>query len=136
MSTAISALRRAIQAHLAADAALTALIGPGRVHDEPPRAARGVYVVHGEVDAQDWSTGSDHGCEQRFALIVWAEESASARLALDAAGAIVAALRVATLPLDGHRLVSLRWLSSRLAREPRSRLHQVTLRFRAVTEDL
>ena len=38
MSDAILAMRAAIQTRLAADAALTALIGPGRVHDEAPRA--------------------------------------------------------------------------------------------------
>jgi hypothetical protein len=69
MSDAILALRAAIQTRLAADADLTALIGAGRVHDEAPRAASGVYVVHGEVDARDWSTGSDKGCEQDVLLI-------------------------------------------------------------------
>ena len=134
MSDAILALRAAIQARLEGDPALTALIGPGRVHDETPRAARGLYVVHGEVEARDWSTGSDRGCEQELALVVWAAESASSRQALEAAGLIVAALDEAHLTPAGHRLVNLRWLSSRLAREPRTGLGHVTVRFRAVTE--
>lgn len=134
MSHAILALRAAIQTRLEGDPALTALIGPGRVHDEAPRAARGLYVVHGEVEAGDWSTGSDRGCEQELALVVWAAESASSRQALEAAGLIVAALDEAALTPPGHRLVNLRWLSSRLAREPRTGLGHVTVRFRAVTE--
>ncbi len=136
MSDAILALRRAVQAHLSADAGLTALIGPNRIHDEPPRAARGVYVVHGEVSAEDWSTGSDQGCEQRLGLVVWAGESASSRQALEAAAAIVESLGGAALSLQGHRLINLTWLSSRLAREPKSHLPTVTLSFRAVTETL
>ena len=136
MSDAILALRAAIQARLMDDAALTALIGPDRIHDEAPRAARGLYVVHGEVEARDWSTGSDHGCEQELALVVWAAQSASSRQALEAAGLIVRSLDDAELALDGHALVNLRWLSSRLAREPRNGLAFVTIRFRAVTETL
>lgn len=136
MSDAILALRAAVQVRLVMDSGLTTLIGPDRIFDEAPRAARGLYVVHGEVEARDWSTGSDRGCEQEFALVVWAAQSGSSRQALEAAGLIVAALDQVELALDGHALVNLRWLSSRLARETRSGLPQVTIRFRAVTETL
>lgn len=136
MSDAVLALRAAVQAHLAGDVELTALIGPDRVFDEAPRAVRGLYVVHGEVEARDWSTGSDRGCEQEFALIVWAAQSGTSRQTLEAAGRIVAALDQVDLALDGHVLINLRWLSSRLARETRNGLPHVTLRFRAVTETL
>ena len=136
MSDAILALRAAVQMHLTADADLTELMGPDRVFDEAPRAARGLYLVHGEVEARDWSTGSDRGCEQEFSLVVWAAQSGSSRQALEAAGLIVTALDQSELALDGHALVNLRWLSSRLARETRNGLPQVTIRFRAVTETL
>ncbi len=136
MSDAILALRAAVQARLTADAALTALIGPGRIHDEAPRAARGLYVTHGEVEASDWSTGTERGCEQALSLVVWAAESSSSRQALEAAGLIVAALDEAELPVEGHVLVNLRWLSSRLSREARKGVPFVTIRFRAVTETL
>ena len=136
MSDAILALRAAVQGRLVADSGLTTLIGSDRIFDEAPRAARGLYVVHGEVEARDWSTGSDRCCEQEFALVVWAAQSGSSRQALEAAGLIAAALDQIDLTLDGHALVNLRWLSSRLARETRNGLPQVTIRFRAVTETL
>lgn len=136
MSDAILALRAAIQARLTADAPLTALIGAGRIYDEAPRAMRGVYIVHGEVEARDWSTGTERGCEQEFTLVVWAAESASSRQALEAAGLIVAALDDGEFQLEGHALVNLRWMSSLLAREARKWLPFVTIRFRAVTEAL
>ena len=136
MSDAILALRAAVQARLTADARLAALIGAGRIYDEAPRAMRGLYVVHGEIEARDWSTGTERGCEQEFTLIVWAAESASARQALEAAGLIVAALDEAEFLVEGHTLVNLRWLSSLLAREARKWLPFVTIRFRAVTEAL
>lgn len=136
MSQAILALRQAIQAHLSGYAALTGLIGAGRVFDEAPRAARGLYVVHGEAEARDWSTGSDSGCEHDVSLIVWTTESGSARQALEAAQLIAQALDQASLTLSGHRLVNLRWQSSRLSRDPRSGLPFVTVRLRAVTETL
>lgn len=134
MSDAILALRASVQARLAADAALTALIGAERIFDEAPRAQRGTYIVHGDVDARDWSTSTEAGCEQEFALVVWAGQSGSTRQALEAARLIVAALDEADLAVDGHRLVDLRWLSTRLARDPRNGLPSAVLRFRAVTE--
>jgi len=136
MSDAILALRRAVHAHLAGDAALVALIGAGRIHDEPPRALSGLYVVHGEVTAQDWSTGSDRGCEQTLSLVVWAGESASSRRVLEAAARIVASLDGAALMPAGHRLIDLAWRSSTLARDAKTHLPTVTLSFRAVTEAL
>jgi len=136
MSDAILPLRRAIHAHLSADAGLTTLIGTGRVHDEPPRALSGLYVIHGEVTAEDWSTGSDRGCEQKLSLVVWAGESASSRKALEAAARVVASLESAALSPEGHRLINLTWLSSKLARDPKTHLPTVTLTFRVVTEAL
>lgn len=136
MSDAILALRAAIQARLASDAGLIALIGADRVHDEAPRAMTGLHVVHGEVEALDWSTGSDNGCEQDLALVVWAGASSSSRQALEAAALIVALLDDAEMTPAGHRLVNLRWRSSRLARDPRTGLAFVTILFRAVTETL
>jgi hypothetical protein len=136
MSDATLALRAAIQAHLAAHAGLTAAIGADRIFDEAPRAASGTYVVHGEVEAQDWSTGSDAGCEQDLGLVVWAGQSSSARQALEAAAIITHALHDTELDLDGHRLINLRWRSSRLARDARNGLPFVTIRLRAVTETI
>lgn len=136
MSDAILPLRAAIQSFLSAHPGLTAAIGAGRVHDEAPRAARGVYIVHGEVEARDWSTGSDMGCEQDLSLVVWAGESGSARQALEAAAIIATALHEASLTLAGHRLINLRWRSSRLARDARTGLAFVSMRLRAVTEAL
>ncbi|MBA4270137.1 MAG: hypothetical protein C0447_12055 [Methylobacterium sp.] len=136
VSDSILAVRAAIQARLESDPGLTALIGPARIHDEAPRGAGGSYIVHGEVEARDWSTGSDSGCEQEFGLTVWAGESGSSRLALEAAARIVALLDGAGLTLSGHRLVNLRWRSNRLARDPATGLASVAIRFRAVTEAL
>ncbi|KPH80574.1 DUF3168 domain-containing protein [Bosea vaviloviae] len=136
MSDAIPALRAAIQARLESDAGLTALLGAGRIHDEAPRAARGVYVVHGDIEARDWSTGSDSGCEQDLGLTVWAAESSSSRQALEAAALVVGALNEAPLTPAGHALINLRWQSSRLARDPATGLAFVAIRFRAVTETL
>lgn len=136
MSDAILPLRAAIQTLLAGDAALTALIGPGRVFDEAPRATRGLYITHGEVEARDWSTGSGNGCEQDLSLIIWAGESSSVKSALEAAALVALALDEARPALVGHRLIDLRWQTSRLSREPKTGLASVTSRFRAVTERL
>lgn len=134
MSDAILALRKAVHALLSADAGLTTLLGGARIHDEPPRAARGVYVVFGDVEALDWSTGSDRGCEQSLRLVVWAGDSASAVKVLEAGARIEALLHEAAPTLAGHRLINLRGTASAMARDDKTGLQRLTLTFRAVTE--
>jgi hypothetical protein len=134
IADAVLSLRRAVHGHLAADAALTALIGTARIHDEPPRAASGVYVVFGDAEALDWSTGTDRGCEQTFRLVVWAAETGSVVLALQAAMRIEALLHEAELALVGHRLINLRATETGIVRDAKTNLQRITLTFRVVTE--
>ncbi|MDJ1159029.1 hypothetical protein QNA08_12360 [Chelatococcus sp. SYSU_G07232] len=42
MTSPILALRRAVHARLSGDAALAAMLGGPRIHEEPPRAAEGL----------------------------------------------------------------------------------------------
>ena len=134
MTSAVLALRGAILARCQADAALAALMGGGvRLYDEPPRAAEPVYAVFGDAAARDWSTGSDQGHAHEAAIVVWAK-AGSARSALDLAVRLEALLHEAALPLDGHRLVTLRVADMDVRREGGTNLARVTLRLRAVTE--
>jgi Protein of unknown function (DUF3168) len=134
MSDAILALRQAVHALLVADTALTVLLGGARIYDEPPRSAGGVYAVFGDVEALDWSTGSDRGCEQTLRLVLWAGETGSAVKALAAGARIETLLHDTALTLTGHRLINLRATESTIAREPKTNLQKLTLVFRAVTE--
>lgn len=134
MTSPILALRAAILARCADDAALAAVMGGAvRIHDEPPRAAEPVYAVFGEASARDASTISDRGHEQEAALVVWGKPG-SARSALIAAERLATLLDGAELALDGHHLVDLRVVAVETARDPRTFLARVTLRLRAVTE--
>jgi hypothetical protein len=136
MIGAVLAVRRAIQARLVADAPLLALLGGPHVHDEPPRAAPGPYVVHGDVEAEDWSSTGDIGCEQRLSLVVWAAKGAETRQALAIAGRVGEALHEAALALQGHRLVNLRQTGLDLTRDAKTGRSCATVRLRAVTEQL
>lgn len=130
----ILALRTALIAHLATDAALADLMGGAlRLHDEPPRAASGIYAVFGEAQARDWSTGSDRGHEQNAAIIVWSKEG-GAKPALAAAARLASLIDGTDLPLSGHRLVNLTITATEAARDKGGNLARVTLRLRAVTE--
>jgi hypothetical protein len=134
MSAAIIALRKAVHAALVADTALTGMLGGPRIHDEPPRAAKGLYVVFGSANAEDWSSTGDEAAEQRFDLVVWGANSGGTATALMVAARIEAVLHEANLALTGHRLVSLRWQATASARDERSNLPRVTVTLRAVTE--
>lgn len=127
------ALQQAVFAALSADAALTALIGPGRIYDDVPQGSRPPYVTFGSATAHDWSTGSEPGTEHLFTLHVWSDTRGKLE-AQEVLAAIRAALHEQALAVFGHTLVNLRHDRSETRRTPDGELIQGTARFRAVTE--
>ena len=133
MASASWALQKAIHARLTTDAAVLALLGGPRVHDDVPRGAAFPYVTFGPANARDWSTGSDDGGEHLVTLHVWSR-TAGRNQAEAIASAIAAALHDQALTLSGHRLVNLRRELAEARREPDGETWRVVVRLRAVTE--
>jgi hypothetical protein len=106
MSDPAFALQAAIHARLAGDAALTALVGAGRIHDGPPRAAALPFVAFGRwrVRPLDSAGGTAH--EHRLELVV-RSVAGGRREASEITERAVAALSETALAPDGHRVVSL-----------------------------
>jgi hypothetical protein len=134
MIDAVLRLREAVHAALVADAPLSALLGGPRIFDEAPRAASGPYVTYGDVDARDWSSSSDSGCQQTLELIVWAGQPGATAAALAAAGRIGARLHEAALEITGHRLISLRQTGLTVRRDGKTSLSRCVVTFRALTD--
>ncbi len=132
-TAAAAALRAAIHDALAADAALTALLGGPKVYDEVPRAAAFPYVTLDDARVSDWSTASDDGEEHQLTLNAWSRQGGH-REAHMIAGALLQALDDAPLTLADHRLVNLRFALTDVRREPDGRTYRALVRFRAVTE--
>jgi hypothetical protein len=131
----VVALRKAIRAHLIADAALVAALGGPKFFDEAPRSAEAPYALFAETQMRDWSADQSRGAEQFLALaIVSTQRGLSA--ALGVAQKLVDLLDEAPLSLDGHRLIDLRFVSLETRRDQSGRFACVTLRFRATTEYL
>lgn len=132
---ASAALRAAVHDALAADSALTALLGGPKVYDEPPRAAAFPYVTLGETRIADWSTGDSGGQEHQLTLHAWSRQGGHAQAHL-IAGALLQALDDAALSLAEHRLVNFRFAVADVRREGDGRTYHALVRFRAVTEPL
>src|SRR5262245_50488091 len=126
-------LQQSIFAALSADAALTALLGPGRIFDDVPQATARPYITLGPATAQDWSTGSEAGTQHAFTVHVWSEAKGK-KQAHEILGAVHAALHDQPLTLAGHRLVNLRHGRSEVRRDADGETIHGTARFRAVTE--
>jgi hypothetical protein len=126
-------LQQSVFATLTADAALTALLGAGRIHDDVPQATPLPYVTLGPVTAQDWSTGSEIGAEHLVTVHVWSGARGK-KQAHEILGAIRSALHDQPLALIGHRLINLLHQRSEIRRTPDGDTLQGTARFRAVTE--
>jgi hypothetical protein len=133
MPTAAAALRAAIHTALAADTPLTTLLGGARVYDELPVNPAFPYVTLGETRIADFSTGSERGEEHQLTLHAWSRQGGHKEAHL-IAGALLAALDDAPLPLDDHRLVNFRFALADVRREADGRTYHALVRFRAVTE--
>ena len=134
MSTAASAaLRGAVHDALAADAALTTLLGGPKIYDEPPRAAAFPYVTLGETRINDYSTCDGTGEEHQLTLHAWSRQGGH-REAHIIAGALLQALDDAPLTLAEHHLVNFRFAVADVRREADGRTYHALVRFRAVTE--
>lgn len=132
----VMALRKAILIHLQADISLAALMGGTlRLHDEAPRAAKGIYATFGDASTEDWSTATAAGHAHKLDIVVWSRPG-SARSALEVAEAMASVLDDAALTLSGHRLVLIAVTSLTLDRDARSQLGRATLQLKALTEQL
>lgn len=136
MSDAALALREAVHARLTSDAELSGLLGGARLHDEPPRAATGPYLVFARWETDDASAAERRMTSHGFDIAVWGAQGAGTARSLAIGARIEALLHDATLPLAGHALVFLYWDSSATTRDERSKLPRLTLSFRALTEAL
>ena len=132
-ASAIVALRKAVHAKLAGDAALSGLLGGARVYDEAPRAAEPPYLTFGDLRSRDWSTQGGHGGEHFLVVDVWSQQRGQ-REALAVAARVQDLLDDAALSLEGHALVNFRYQQLETRRENQGRYTRASLRFRAVTE--
>ncbi|MBI1867715.1 MAG: DUF3168 domain-containing protein [Methylocystis sp.] len=136
MSTSpVVALRKAILAHLTADAAFVGALGGAKVFDEAPRNVEPPYVVFADAQMRDWSAQLSRGAEQFVVLSVWSTQRGQ-REALDIAQKVVDLLDEAPLVLQDHALVDLRFAAAETKREQNGRFARVNLRFRATTESV
>jgi hypothetical protein len=132
-TSASVALRGAVHAALAADAALTGLLGGSKVYDEPPRAVAFPYVTLGETRIADFSAGNEPGEEHQMTLHAWSRQGGH-REAHAIAGALLQALDDAPLALADQHLVNFRFATADVRREADGRTYHALVRFRAVTE--
>lgn len=119
MSDPAFALQAAIHARLAGDAALTALVGAGRIHDGPPRAAALPFVAFGRWRVRPLDGLEAPAHEHRLELVV-RSAAGGRREASAIAERAVAALSETVLVPEGHRVASLA-LVERTSGEARDR---------------
>lgn len=134
-SSPVIALRRAVRARLLGDDALIAALGGPRIYEEAPRGAETPYAVFAEAEMRDWSTTLSPGAEQFFTVAVISTERGLG-LALSVAQEIVNLLDDASLTLEGHALVDLRFVSMNTKRDASRRFARAAALFRATTEYL
>ena len=132
MSSAVNEFLAAIQARLAGDAGLAALIGAGGMRDRRASGLDLPALVLGAVECRDYSTASEAGLEILLALEAWSGEGRRAAEAI--ADAVRGPLDDVDLALAGHRLVSLRHRRTVSRREAKTGFFVAETAFRAVVE--
>ncbi len=132
MTTAESALQKAVYAALSSDTSLAAIIGADGVHDRLLEKTDMPYVLIREMVAASYGTDGDGAQEITLTLEAWSASQGHAE-AQEIAGLARAVLDDAALALEGGlALVSLFHRKTRIRREARTRLHHAEMTFRAV----
>ena len=129
----IIALKAGLRGLLVADAALSALLGGPKVHDEVPRGAATPYIAFGDASCRDNGTVSDAGHVTELQLVVWSRQGGTHE-ALTIADRAAGLIEDAAPTLSGHRLVNARVTATDVRRQPEKGLTRVALRLRLVTE--
>lgn len=127
-------LQAAVYAALTADAALTTLIGAGRIHDHVPPGAELPYVVIGDGTAVDVSGIGIDAQEHTLTIHCWSEASSTLQVKQMVA-AVRAALHDVSLTLAAGQCPNIRCDYHETMRDPDGITHHGVLRFRAVTQD-
>jgi hypothetical protein len=127
------ALQKAIFQALATDAPLIALIGAGRVHDDPPDALRPPYVLIGSTRSRLFSASAEEGEEHRISITAWSTENGNRQAAL-MAQAIREALKIPPLAEAPYFIANLENVECTVGAAAGESLHRADLVFRAVTE--
>lgn len=127
-----NALMKAVYETLLADAALTAVLGAGRIHDDPPRAAEPPFAV---IAATGLAPQGEHprAEEHSFEIVFWSGLRGR-KQATAMADAARRALETAPALAAPHRLANLEFVSWRIARDAQTGWHRADVRYRAVTE--
>jgi hypothetical protein len=133
MSAAANDLLQAIHLRLGTAAALTALIGPDGIRDRVVAGKQLPAIIIAELTTNDYSTATEPGEEHLLTLQVWSDAPGQ-RASQQIAGMVHGLLQNVDLPLSAHTLVNLQHISTKVRREPKTRLFCSEMRFRAVTE--
>ncbi|MEW2383380.1 DUF3168 domain-containing protein [Micromonospora sp. NPDC047707] len=127
-------LQKALYAALRADEGVTALVD-GRVYDDVPEPAEYPYLVIGAAVEEADNTHDTFGRQADIAVHLWDEVDGFLRPA-DVVDAVVRLLdhQRDALAIDGHQVVSIRFLDARMLRDPDPRIRHVPVRFRVNTQ--
>lgn len=111
----------------------------GQIFDAPlpfgsEAAPEGLYLIIGDEEVEDWSTGSDRGAVHLISLNIHAPRRGFAE-AKQAAADISDALLNAEIVLTRGRVVNVRFVDANTHREEADQLRRIEMRFRFTLED-
>ncbi len=133
MTSAGLQLQKALLQVLKADAGLNEWVNR-RVFDHVPQQSDFPYITFGTASTYDWSTSTERGGEHLLTLHVWTHR-ASRKTVFDIMDRIERLLLSVPLPLEGHKLVSIRLEYAQTALADNRGSFAGVMRYRAVTEE-
>jgi len=127
-----NALMKAVYETLLGDVALTALLGAGRIHDDPPRAAEPPFCVIAATSLTPQGA-NPRADEHSFEIVFWSGMRGR-RQAIAMADAARRALETKPVLAPPHTLANLEFVSWRIGRDAQTGWYRADVRYRAVTE--
>ncbi|SHF67516.1 Protein of unknown function [Loktanella atrilutea] len=129
------ALQVAVIAALRADLSISELVAD-RIYDEPPEGAKFPYVRLGAIEPFPQRTSSTDGVRLMFGIEAHSRPIAGRVEATRINEAVIALLggRTQALSLEGHRMVSLEWMTQTTGRETDGKSYLGITAFQALIE--
>ncbi len=125
-------LQKSIQVALSADADLQIIIGdPARIYDEVTEEAIYPYLTMGGVKITPYD-GHNHAYVHEFHVHAWSNY-AGRREVKAIIDQVHNVLHDADLVIEGHKLVSIRFIFSDIFRKPDGETYHAVMRYRAIT---
>lgn len=104
------------------------------IHDYVPQGSNYPYVSFGDTQCEDWAAKATTGLKIRFGLFTWSREGGR-KQSLAIMERVYSLLHQASIEVEGHELVLLRFITSAIRLEDDGYTYRGNMQFEALLRE-